>query len=74
MSAVGFVKFIANQAIAPITRAILVSYLVYGSVVVLIVRNTRWAYPTHVEFIIVLLFAFGIAALLEWRNRRQTLV
>ena len=74
VSAIGVGKFTVNRAIAPITRATLVSYLVYGSVVVLIARNTRWAYRTHVEFIIVILFTFGIAALRDWRNRGQTLV
>jgi hypothetical protein len=66
-SAFGLVVWLRDERCSWTSKAILLSYLVYGSLSVLVLGGTRWGHRTPVEFVIVILFAFGLERIFRRR-------
>jgi 4-amino-4-deoxy-L-arabinose transferase-like glycosyltransferase len=62
----GLVVFVGDWRSTDTSKAILISYLVYGALIVHASSGVRWTHRTSIEFVMVLLFSAGV----EWTARR----
>jgi 4-amino-4-deoxy-L-arabinose transferase-like glycosyltransferase len=65
-TALGLVVFVRDWRSTDTSKTILISYLVYGALIVQASSGVRWTHRTPIEFVMVLLFSAGI----EWTARR----
>jgi hypothetical protein len=66
-SVFGAAAWIGDRRSTWTSKAILLSYLVYGILSVLVLGGTRWGHRTPIEFVIVILFAFGLERIFRRR-------
>ena len=66
-SAFGLVVWLRDDRCSWASKAILLSYLVYGLLAVVVLGGTRWGHRTPVEFVIVILFVFGLERIFRRR-------
>jgi hypothetical protein len=66
-SVFGAAAWIGDRRSSWTSKAILLSYLVYGILSVLVLGGTRWGHRTPVEFVIVILFTFGLERIFRRR-------
>ena len=60
---IGGITFLRERISTTASKAILVSYLFYGLIIVLVSSETRWTHRNPVEFVIVILFITGLQKL-----------
>jgi hypothetical protein len=67
-SVIGAVTWLRSDRSRTATKAVLMSYLAYAFLSVLVIGGTRWTHRPPFEFVIVILFAFGIEEVSERRG------
>jgi hypothetical protein len=71
-AAFGVVTWIGDRRCSWTSKAILLSYLLYGFLGVLVLGGTRWGHRTPLEFVIVILFTFGLERIVRRRRADST--
>jgi hypothetical protein len=72
LAAFGAWRLIRNPAVSGMTKAILLSFVVYNLGIVQVSEMVRATHRSTVEFIIVLLFAIALRDLVAWVRARRT--
>jgi hypothetical protein len=62
----GSVAFVRDWRSTGTSKAILIGYFIYGALIVQASSGVRWTHRTSIEFVMVLLFSWGV----EWTVRR----
>ena len=60
---IGGIAFLRERISNTASKAILVSYLFYGLIIVLVSSEIRWTHRNPVEFVIIILFVIGLQKL-----------